>query len=172
MAWTKEGRHLYSLIKQSLVVIGMGLTVSTIVGGVRGLPDPVPQDMAQACAAPEVLALTPQKIDADTAYQLVTGGQAVLIDCRSTAEFARGHVAGAISLPAEELRLGYMEQRHLASAPTVIAYCDAACARSNKVAQHIMEAGFADVRILEGGMEAWVERGYPAESGIPASELR
>ena len=57
--------------------------------------------------------------------------------------------------------------QQLAGVRTVIAYCDAdqGCARSLQVASRLRHAGVSDVRVLEGGMPDWLQRGYPAESG-------
>lgn len=157
---------MYSLVKQCGIILGVALGLSSLVGAVRGLPpESGPNDATQTCAAPELLALDPAKVSVQEAYALAETGAATFVDCRSLAEYQEGHVAGAFSLPAEALTLSPGHLQLLSSTPTVVAYCDEACARSSKVAQHIIDAGFADVRVLEGGMEAWIAAGLPAESG-------
>ena len=157
---------MFSLANQTGLVLLVGVLAAMVTVFSRGLPDPVPpQSEAQSCAAPAVLALNPPKVSAPDAFAMAERGEAIFVDCRSEAEYQQGHVAGAISLPAEHLALSSSDRALLLTAQTVVAYCDAACARSTKVAHHIMEVGVGDVRILEGGIDAWSGAGYPAESG-------
>lgn len=156
---------MYSLMKQTGVVVALGLVSGTVAAAVRGLPQVPSAASDQTCAAPDLLLPEPADIHVQEAYELANRGSTVFVDCRSVAEYRQGHVAGAISLPAENLQLSLEARQLLAMAGTVIAYCDAACSRSRKVAQHVMEQGITDVRILEGGLEAWTTAGFPAESG-------
>lgn len=146
------------------LVAGLGLV--SFLAIFKGLPaaDAGNQEN-QSCTAPSPLDIAPPQISPEAAHELAEQGGASFVDCRSQREFQEGHIAGAVHLPAEALQLSVQARELLASAPTVITYCDAACARSSKVAQHVIEAGFQDVRILEGGMPAWLDAGYPAESG-------
>lgn len=160
---------MYSLLKQTWMVASFGAAGALLVGAVRGLPEPPSAaDDVQACAAPDELLRTPPKIAVDDAGALAARGEVTFVDCRSLAEYQEGHIAGAISLPAEHLQLTESTRRLLTGSSTVVAYCDAACSRSTKVALRIMDAGVADVRILEGGIDAWIAGGYPAESGAAA----
>jgi rhodanese-related sulfurtransferase len=91
----------------------------------------------------------------------------VFVDCRPRSEFRGGHIASAVSVPSDESSIADEVVSHLRTARTVIAYCDArsGCASSVRLAARLHELKIQDVRILTGGLPAWLERGFPAESG-------
>lgn len=104
-------------------------------------------------------------ISQETARSLSALPGVTFVDCRPESEYQAGHVAGSLHVSGDGPSTGALQQ--LAGARTVIAYCDAdhGCARSVEVASKLRQAGVADVRVLEGGMPDWLQRGYPAESG-------
>lgn len=154
------------LFQQIWIVTAVGLTAGLLVLSIRGgAIEPAPAVAATTCAAPSPLAVEPARVSAVEARRLLTSGETAFVDCRSAEEYQLGHVAGAVSLPAERLPLTDDALSHLSGATLVITYCDEACSRSSRVANHILESGFSDVRILTGGMTAWLDAGYPAESG-------
>ena len=87
--------------------------------------------------------------------RLERGERLTLIDVRTVEEFdgPLGHIAGAVSIPLQELseRLGDIVASK--GGPTVlICRTDK---RSAKAAEILEAAGFDDVAVLRGGMEAW-----------------
>ena len=84
------------------------------------------------------------------ARKLVAGG-AMLLDVRSPAEFASGHLPGAINIPVESLerRIAELEPRDR----EVVVYC-ASGARSAQAKRVLAAKGFATVHNL-GSMGAW-----------------
>jgi phage shock protein E len=89
-------------------------------------------------------------VDASQARKLVDGG-ARLVDVRTPAEFAAGHIPGAVNIPLQELeqRLGEFEPKH---APIVV-YCRSGN-RSSSAARTLKAAGYAAVHDL-GAMSRW-----------------
>ena len=88
----------------------------------------------------------------------VSSGEWLLIDARDEDQFAAEHIPGAVSLPVasyEELLLFFAEE-HGREKPVVI-YCGTEdCEMSSELAMRLRdEAGFSDIRILEGGILAW-----------------
>jgi uncharacterized membrane protein YdjX (TVP38/TMEM64 family) len=91
-------------------------------------------------------------------------GQAGLIlDVRSAADFIgeQGHIVGALNLPLEELaariaELGDDPERPIA----IVCRTDR---RSAKAAALLARRGFADARVVRGGMTAWLAEGWPVE---------
>lgn len=83
------------------------------------------------------------------ARQLVQAG-AKLVDVRTPAEFAAGHIAGAINIPVQQLdaRLQELEQ-----GSAVVLYCRSG-RRSGSAARILKAAGFAAVHDL-GPMARW-----------------
>ena len=90
----------------------------------------------------------------------------VVVDVRPPEEYASGHIAGAISIPLEEL-----EQR-LASLPgdaEVVAYCRGPyCLLAPRAVELLREHGF-HARRLEDGFPEWRLAGLPIAAGEDAS---
>lgn len=77
----------------------------------------------------------------------------VIIDVRSAAEFALGHVHGMPTIPASELPDYVAELR---SASLVVTVCAKGGRRSEGAAAALRARGLPDVRILAGGTAAWL----------------
>lgn len=77
----------------------------------------------------------------------------VIIDVRSAAEFADGHVHGARNIPASELPDHAAELR---SASLVVTVCAKGGGRSEGAAAALRALGLPDVRFLVGGTVAWL----------------
>jgi rhodanese-related sulfurtransferase len=92
--------------------------------------------------------------------QLDQGEQLLVIDVRGPDEFGGplGHVPAAINIPLPELgaRIGELE----ASKRRSIAIVCRTDKRSAKAAELLIEADFADVAIVRGGMEHWQREGF------------
>lgn len=91
--------------------------------------------------------------------RLDAGEKLLLLDVRSAADFAgeKGHIAGALNIPLEELAA---RQGELEPAQPVLLVCTTD-RRSSGAAAQLAAAGFARVRVVQGGMNAWRERGWP-----------
>lgn len=96
-------------------------------------------------------------------------GDAILIDVREPAEFAAGHIAGAINIPRGVLEFQVDAHPALACAtdpalshkelPLVVT-----CRTGGRAAlatQTLLDMGFGDVRSIAGGVVAWQEAGLP-----------
>lgn len=99
----------------------------------------------------------------DVRKQQETNPAPLLIDVRAPEEFAAGHVAGAVHIPAGELpdRLQEIPQDRLA-----VPYCNMAhrgSSRSEGAAALLRESGY-DAQALEGGYPAWEAAGYPTHT--------
>lgn len=95
------------------------------------------------------------------ATQLMNREDAVVVDVRPPAEFARGHILGARSIPLAELekRAGELDKY---KAKPVIVYCNAGNSAGASVAL-LRRSGFANVVNLAGGYGAWQQAGLPVE---------
>ncbi|TFW34113.1 rhodanese-like domain-containing protein [Massilia horti] len=91
--------------------------------------------------------------------QMLNRGKTMLVDVRSTDEFAAGHLRDAKNIPLADLssRIGELDK---AKTRTVVVVCQSG-ARSDKAARQLAAAGFADVYSLEGGIAAWQAAGLP-----------
>ncbi|HSD19200.1 MAG TPA: rhodanese-like domain-containing protein [Anaeromyxobacter sp.] len=81
-----------------------------------------------------------------------------LLDVRTAAEFAAGHIRGAINVPVTAL-LSRMEALGLDPARPIVAICLSAH-RSPPAVRLLRERGFEAVQ-LAGGMLAWRAAGLP-----------
>ena len=94
----------------------------------------------------------------------------LLLDVRTAADFVgeQGHVAGATNIPLEALEsrletLAADRRRPIA----IVCRTDR---RSDQAAALLARRGFADVRVVEGGMTAWLGNGWPVEEAHPRTE--
>lgn len=92
--------------------------------------------------------------------------EAVLFDIREPAEYAHGHVPGAINLPQADLasRLGEVPRDCL-----VITLCERGM-RSVRAAQFLMQVGIHQVASVKGGTAAWRAAGKPLTVGDTTRE--
>src|ERR687895_1200651 len=92
----------------------------------------------------------------ELARRLQNGDDLVVLDVRPTAEYAAGHVPGAVSIPVGELR------RRLAELPAdreVVAYCRGPyCAFAHEAVAVLRQAGLS-ARRLEDGLPEWEAAG-------------
>ena len=91
----------------------------------------------------------------------------VLVDVRPQAEFAQGHIPGALNIPVAQL------QQHLGSLPAqtgIVAYCrDPFCISSTQAVELLQAQGFQAQRLI-GGVPEWAALGGDVAQGVePAS---
>ena len=94
---------------------------------------------------------------------LDAGGPLLVLDVRTTADFdgEQGHIRGALNLPLEELPqrladLGDDPERPIA----LVCRTDR---RSAKAAALLAQNGFAQAQVVQGGMTAWLDHGWPVQ---------
>ncbi|MSR43979.1 MAG: rhodanese-like domain-containing protein [Phycisphaerales bacterium] len=96
-----------------------------------------------------------------------SGKTSAFIDPRSRAHYAQKHIAGAISLPFEDMTL---------EAPGLLEKYDIMCVYdtdyddilAKAASKRLLELGFKTVYTLEGGLKAWEKAGNEVQTGIPA----
>jgi rhodanese-related sulfurtransferase len=98
---------------------------------------------------------------ADVAQALANGERDfVLLDARSDAAYANGHLPGAISLPHARITAETVDE--LPDGP-VVAYCwGPSCNGATKAAMRLAELG-RPVKEMLGGFEYWEKEGHPIE---------
>ena len=90
---------------------------------------------------------------------LIESGDAEVIDVRTDAEWAAGHIAGTRHVPFERL---VAEAGDLDRSRPIVFYCRSGD-RSAAAAQALTASGWTAVTSLDGGLVAWVEHGLPLE---------
>ncbi len=119
----------------------------------------VPQrDVAEG----QVESLLPMPVLLEEVQQAVANG-ALIVDARSPELFAEGHIRNAVSLPLVEIDTvlpGFLVQTP--KAQTIIAYCSGfGCPDSFDLGVLLIEEGYQDVRVFEGGYPEWRDAGLP-----------
>ena len=85
--------------------------------------------------------------------------KAAVLDLRPEAAFKTGHLPGAKHLPSAQIASG-VEKLKLDRKNPLILVCETG-ASSRKALAEAQKLGFADVGILEGGVQAWQAAALP-----------
>lgn len=105
-------------------------------------------------ARDRIVEVAPQAFAAEDA-------RVVLIDVREPAEFAAGHLPGAINIPRGVLEFQVESHPALAGPPRpVVLYCRSG-ARAALAALTLSVLGFDEVRSLAGGIMGWTAADLP-----------
>jgi phage shock protein E len=94
-----------------------------------------------------------------------SGTAPVVIDVRSAAEFATGHIPGAVNIPFDEVA----ERISEVDAPNGVALYCMVGPRARKGEAALLASGYVSVLHIEGGLAAWKADGLPVE-GAAASK--
>jgi rhodanese-related sulfurtransferase/DNA-binding transcriptional ArsR family regulator len=103
---------------------------------------------------------TLQAITTQELQSLISQGNVVILDVRPITEYEQGHIAGALSIPIEELdeRLSEISPSH-----EVVAYCRGPyCVFADEAAELLAAKGYS-VRQLREGYPDWELAGLPIE---------
>ena len=89
---------------------------------------------------------------------LKDNGDARLLDVRTPSEFENAHISGAYNVPLDSLNEHARELR--AAAGAVVLVCQSG-QRAQRAETVLRSVGMANVRVLDGGMKAWIAAGLP-----------
>ncbi len=95
------------------------------------------------------------------ATQLINREDAVVMDVRDAAEFARGHLLGARHLEHDQIERRIAEIAKNKNKPLVV-YCDGDN-RAGRALDSLKKLGYARVYNLSGGFTGWKQAGLPTE---------
>lgn len=93
--------------------------------------------------------------------KLAAGEKPFLLDVRTPAEFAEGHIPGTTNVPLDQLpaRLGELRGH---SADEIVLVCRSG-ARSARAAELMAQSGFSKLTNLAGGTMGWAASGFPID---------
>ncbi len=95
----------------------------------------------------------------ETKKRLDNGEKLILVDTREDAEWARGHIPGAIHLGR-----GIIERDIEKTIPDkgtpIVLYCGGGF-RSALAADNLQKMGYRNVISMDGGWRGWTEAGFP-----------
>ena len=95
------------------------------------------------------------------ATQMINRQDALVIDVREDAEYAKGHIVGARHIPLAQLEARAKELQKFKSKP-VITCCETGN-RSSAAIATLKKLGFENVYNLAGGYAGWQQAGLPVE---------
>jgi len=112
-----------------------------------------------------------KQIDIDEARRMLGQPETVLLDVRESDEWRQGHIPQAVGIPRGFLELRIEEKVPDHKTP-VILQC-ASGTRSLLAARTLRELGYENVYNLNGGFNAWKDRGLPftAERAFTPDEV-
>jgi rhodanese-related sulfurtransferase len=84
-----------------------------------------------------------------------------ILDVRTTQEFASGHVPGAVNVPHDELA-SRLEELPVEKSEEIVVHCQSG-RRASLAEATLREAGYSNVRDLDGHWQAWQASGLPVE---------
>lgn len=159
-----RGRARIGLFGQASVIFAAALILGLGGNALRpdGLPmgnGPVARHEPGSEAAPKIT------IALEEARTLWNQDRAIFVDARSAADFAAGHIRGAVNLPWQRVDARFMDVAdRLESAEEIITYCDGpSCRLSHDLAGFLKEMGFSRVRVLVNGWSLWRQAGFAVE---------
>lgn len=93
------------------------------------------------------------------ATMLINREDAVIIDVRAQAEYARGHIPNAHHIPVNELEQRRSDLEKWKNQPIIL--CCVSGGRSNAAIGQLRKAGFERIYNLRGGIAEWEKAGHP-----------
>ncbi len=143
-----------------LDVVAM-LLVGTILGLVFNIGNPSGVDIVPSSwSSPPV-----EKVAPLPAYARIEAETAFLVDARPAEFFDQKHIPGAVNLPPALFDFVYMMKfASVEPDKEFIVYGRNISRRYDEaVARKLINRGHSNVSILEGGLSAWAEQGFPVE---------
>ncbi len=162
-------RPLTRVLTEAARLVVVGALLAAASGILRGVPTTtaILGETPTTCGAPLQARPEVAWIEQGEARPLLDDAQVTFVDARPRDVFEAGHVTGAVNVPMDTGAIDAAATQWMQGTRTIITYCDTNgdCASSKRLAGLLAEAGLPDVRVLRGGMPAWLENQYPAEAG-------
>jgi rhodanese-related sulfurtransferase len=122
-----------------------------------------PKTPAGSAAAKSVSPAAPAAIitGQEVKKRMEQNPKGVVLDVRTPAEFAEGHIPGAVNLPVDEVK-AKVEALIADKQTAIVVYCRSG-ARSARAMKIMKELGFETVFNLAGGIRRWQAENHPLE---------
>lgn len=97
-------------------------------------------------------------------YEIWNHQEAIFVDARSTVNYKRGHIPGAINLPINRI-IPYLKMLPTDKETPIITYCgNIYCPNAHQLMEVLLERGYQNVRFFPRGIKGWQALGYPLET--------
>lgn len=100
---------------------------------------------------------------AAVAAAIADGRRMVILDARAPSDYVRFHIVGAIPSPYYDVEA--VMERIPKDGTWVLAYCACPHAASGRVMDYLREHGFEHTAVIDEGVLAWEQEGYPIVRG-------
>ena len=102
-------------------------------------------------------------VNADEVIELILGRPGlVVIDARQAADYAQGHIEGAINLRNDRVDADSLAQLAADPDTPLLIYCNGVrCGRAADAVKRALAAGYRQLYYYALGMAEWQERGLP-----------
>ena len=144
--------RLLALAAAAAVTVSLGLTGCSSTDTASA---PTVQGPSVAAEAPA----SPERVDANSFSTVVATPGVTVIDVRTPAEFAQGHIEGAVNYNVEGSDFG-SQIASLDPAGTYAVYCRSGN-RSQVAVGEMSQAGVNGIYELESGIVGWENAGLP-----------
>ena len=84
-----------------------------------------------------------------------------IIDVREQHEYEKVHIKGAKLIPLSEFDQKYQS---IDKNKPIYLHCGVG-GRATKAAEFLLACGYKNLFVIDGGIKAWIEAGYPVECG-------
>jgi len=155
---------------QILLLILVSCTLALSINRLRQEPLPL---VGEWSATARMTTVSGERLDItlEEAVKLFRNKGAVFMDARSEAEYARGHIRGALNLPWQDVdRLFFSVTANLQTHTPMITYCDGQmCSQAHDLAVFLRNMGYVNVNVLVNGWTLWKEADLPVEKMSPVA---
>lgn len=105
---------------------------------------------------------TPTSISAtELAARIEAGNAPLILDVRSADEYRAGHIPGSVNIPHDQLA-DRLAELGISESDEVVVHCQRG-GRAEVARDVLGEAGFTQVRDLDGHMQGWRSDGLPTQ---------
>lgn len=95
--------------------------------------------------------------------RMINSEDALVLDLNPPGDFEKGHITGARNHPAAQFDPAHKQLAAAKERPVVV-YCKDGY-KSADIAGRLVQAGFAKVAILRGGLQTWLQDNLPVQKG-------
>jgi rhodanese-related sulfurtransferase len=102
-------------------------------------------------------------INANQLVEWINRKDARVIDLSENNDFLKQHIAGALNVPLSDFSSDHKALKSAANQPVVV--YDRSGLRADAAAAKLVQAGFKQVAMLDGGLDAWLRESFPTAKG-------